>query len=105
MFDGQDGQELSEQNSDYFDQPPYDEEEVLRPIESNKESYLVSIRKSQVVVAAPLEDVDDENFIGEKLPGRSATIVHTDAGGTIKPFTRVNKLQVDRCKSPNFMKP
>lgn len=43
MFDGQ---ELNEQNSEYFDQPGFDEEEELRPIESNKDSYIAKIRKS-----------------------------------------------------------
>lgn len=42
-------QELNEQNSEYFDQPSnmmdLDEEEEMRPIESNSESYLANIRK------------------------------------------------------------
>ena len=46
MFD--DGQELNEQDSEYFDQPAFDEEEEMRPIESNNDSYFASIRKSQI---------------------------------------------------------
>ena len=104
MFDGQ---ELNEQNSEYFEQPPQidiGEDQEDQPTEKNPNgSYLANIRKSQGVKKGTfvmLDEVEDETFLVEK-PARRATVAETDTNPPIKPFTR--GANPDRCKSPNLM--
>jgi hypothetical protein len=104
MFDGQ---ELNEQNSEYFEQPPLDIDELKeeQPTDKNPNgSYLANIRKSQGVKKGTfiiLDEVEDETFLVEK-PVRRATVAETDTNVPIKPFTR-GGANPDRCKSPNLI--
>lgn len=104
MFDGQ---ELNEQNSEYFEQHPQmdiDEDQEEEGSEKNPNvSYLANIRKSQGVKKGTfviLDEVEDQTFLVEK-PARRATVAETDTNPPIKPFTR--GANPDRCKSPNLI--